>query len=104
MILILQTGTKVYSVNNTAKSSAYQLELCVLLPDTILSDQQICEEALGVLTVSIRRLIYTYLMSVSLEGHQFSHGSASNNTRLEKHSTFFFQFLAKSRATTVHTV
>lgn len=60
VIPALQTGTKFIVNNNTAKSSAYKLELCVLLPDTILSDQQVCEEALGVFAVSIWRLVHAH--------------------------------------------
>lgn len=56
VIPALQTGTEFIVNNNTAKSSAYQLELCVLLRDTILSDQQVCEEARGVFPVSIGRI------------------------------------------------
>lgn len=43
--------------NNTAKSSAYQLELCVLLPDAVLFDQRFCED---------------YLMSQSEDSHKHS--------------------------------
>lgn len=69
MIPVLQTGSKIHSENKAARTTAFQLELCILLQDTILSEQQFCEEALGVLSVSICRLcIHTRLMmTVSLE-------------------------------------
>lgn len=81
MTPVLQTGTELYDENNTAKSSAYQLELHILLPDTILSDQQFHEEALRVLAVSkLKSCIHTLvMMTASLEWNQFIEVSAVKN-------------------------
>lgn len=57
MTPVLQTGTKIHRENKVAKTYAVLLDLCILLPDTMLSEQQSCEEALGVLNVSIIRLV-----------------------------------------------
>lgn len=53
MIPVLQTGIKIHRENNVAKTYAVLLDLCILLLDTMLSEQQSCEEALGVLNASI---------------------------------------------------